>query len=395
MFVSLFVVFTLSSCIPQIPNSNQSFGGSGGSSGNGGQGSGGDSGGSDVQGGDSSDGADSGSGSQPPASGDSGGSNGDSSGGDSGEGGSDGVPPVADPPVDQRDMSSWKEYIQNIVDDPDSTIKADLNALSLAQQSGLDTSDEFYDMIIDKIRTKMKKTLERSDLCQNDLIPLIELAQLTGIDDVADEGLSRLGKVTAVADLVTGAKKLYSSVPRDCSSVEYKFESGNKEGNFYTVTTASVIGDLKEDTVMNWVNSDARIYSWQRGKIEWKYNDESSDTCLIIKKSSIGRADLSKNDGAVEVYKDGTFYGNIISKSMQVEVSEVVRQLNPKEDCSEYTPKTYTEVGSFSVYINGSWTDKYKITATVNDNTNPDSAEDTETKQTVFTLAKLHIPFPE
>ncbi|MDO8740302.1 MAG: hypothetical protein Q7J54_01865 [Candidatus Woesearchaeota archaeon] len=384
LVVSLFLVFTLSGCTSQNPGGNQTWAGGGGGrtgSSNG-----------DASGGDSGS-----SGSQPPATGDSGGG---SSGGDSGSGtsggDSGGLPPAENPDGNgQQDMSAWKEYIQQIVDDPDATIKADLNALSLAQMSGLDTSDEFYNMIIGKIRAKIDNTLKRTDLCQNDLIPLIELAQLTGIDDLADEGIYRLGKVTAVDDLVTGAEKLYLTVPRDCSSVEFKYDSINTNGNYKTSMTASILGDLKEQTILDWVNSDARTYVWQRGKIEWTYSDVSSDSCLTITKSSIGRADLTKNDGSVEVYKDGTFSGQIISRSIQIEVSETVQPVDPEEDCSEYTPRSYTEIGSIGAYIQGSWADKYKITVNVKKETPQEEVDAGNSKESTITIANLHIPFPE
>lgn len=382
LVASLFLVFIIGGCASQNPGGNQTWAGGGG--GSNGDASGGDSGGETGTGS---------SGNQPPATGDSGGgsSGGGTSGGDNG-----GLPPAGNPDGNgQQDMGAWKDYIQQIVDDPDATIKADLNALSLAQMSGLDTSDEFYNMIIEKIRAKIKKTLDRTGLCQNDLIPLVELAQLTGIDDLADEGLSRLGKVTAVDDLITGAEKIYPAAPRDCSSVEFKYDSVNTDGNYKTSITASILGDLKEQTVFDWVNSDARLYSWQRGKIEWAYSDVSSDSCLTITKSSIGRADLTKNDGSVEVYKDGTFYGQIISKSIQIDVSEALQPVDPEEDCSEYAPRSYTETGSISAYIQGNWADKYKITSDVRDETPQEEVDAGNSKESAITIANLHMPFPE
>jgi len=360
LVVCLFLVIVISSCTPQDSGNNQTWVGDGD-----------DSGSESPETGDGD--------SQPPAT-------------DGGTGND--LPPTGQPAGNpQQDLTELKEYIQQIVDDPDSTIKANLEALALAKQSGMDAYDDFYQMILVKIRAKMSKTLSRTDLCQNDLLPLIELGKSLGMEDeMIDEAAASLGRFTSVKDLITGAEKMYPTVPRDCSLVEYKYDSVNEDGDYWVKVTASLLGDLKEQTILDRVNFEARAYSWQRGRIEWNYAAESKDSCMKTTKSSIGRADLTKNDGYVEVYSDRKFYGVIINKAIQIEVRETLQPTDPKEDCSEYKPQSYTEEGSIQAYIKGSWTDKYKIVAPINDKTEP---SETNGHESTFVLANLHIPFPE
>ncbi len=327
-------------------------------------------------------------GTEPPTTGDSG------SGKSDGDPSDSGSPPAGQPDGNpQQNTAALIGFIQQVIDDPGSTIKAYLDALNLAKQLGLDTYDEFYQMVLDKILAKMKKTLSRTDLCETDLIKLIEVGRLLGMeDDVIDDATSKLGKYMEIKDLVTGAKQKYPTAPQDCSSVEYKYDSINKEGGYWTKTTASLVGDMVEQTIFDMVNSDARSYNWERGKMEWNYADESRDSCQVTKKSSIGRADLKKNDGSVTVYSSGKFDGMIISKAIQIEVTETLQPMDPKEDCSEYKPKSYTETGSITAYVKGDWTDKYNLKVRINDATEP---SETYGQETTFVSANLHIPFPE
>ncbi|HIH42527.1 TPA: hypothetical protein HA246_02690 [Candidatus Woesearchaeota archaeon] len=330
---------------------------------------------------------------EPPATRDSGGSQSNRDPSNSGS------PPAGQPDKNpQQDMAALKDFIQQVIDDPGSTIKAYLDTLNLAKQSGLDDTsyDAFYQTVLDKILAKMRKTLSRTDLCQTDLIKLIEVGRLMGMEDgMIDEATSKLGKYIEVKDLVTGAKRRYSTVPEDCSSVEYKYDSISKEGGYWVKTTASLVGDMTEQTIFDRVNSDARSYNWQRGKIEWNHADEYRDSCQVTKKSSIGRADLTKKDGSVTVYTSGTFDGMIISKAIQIEVTETLQQMDPKEDCSEYKPRSYTETGSITAYIKGNWADKYNLKVTINEASDPSEITETSGQETTFILAKLHIPFPE
>jgi|GEM_PF-3657738 len=134
--VCLFLVFMIYGCDSQNTNGNQNYTGGGNAADNNG---GGSDDGIPPSDGNSDEGS---SGTPSPPAGDSGSGSdeGGSSGGDSG-----GVPPTGNPDENTgKSMEEWKKYIQDIVDEPDATIKANLEALRLAQMSGLDTSDEFY-----------------------------------------------------------------------------------------------------------------------------------------------------------------------------------------------------------------------------------------------------------
>ncbi len=218
----------------------------------------------------------------------------------------------------EKIVEKANERLDAVLADPDAPIPDLLVAAQLLQEIGAENSDEATQQVMNAIQAKISAKLDSEDMCRRQLLDLAEISQLLGFGEISQVALAKA-----------------QSAAQFCGSVNFE-DKHEEEGNSRRIV-ADVQGNLKEFALFGFASQEARSYYFGEGTFTWTYRaDPEIGACVTTTRSGEGTIQLTDDptNGQLNVNANGEYSGSIISKNVQLTVSKELAPQDPEADCS-------------------------------------------------------------
>ena len=305
-------------------------------------------------------------------------------------------------PLVKRLYAKVQSYIDSAAGNPKSTIKELLEAASLAQGLGLNSSGAM-DVVSAQAESRAQAVVNDPNSTIWDLIAISQLMQSIGgstnkgIDAAISQKLSeklasenmckrQLLDIAAMAQglgfegIASAAKSRAESAQMYCVSINSMSRISNSYTHSSTIFDVKIKGDMEEFSQFGFVNEDSRIYYFSNATLGWTYYSEPGDETGCIRTTRTGNGSIqlnSINDGTLNV-TNGEEYGINIYKLVEVKVEKTKNTVNPSEphECDYITAddlKPGTEEVPIEVSVNGTTENRTHI---VGSYTSPEGSDE-------------------